>query len=41
MGNWDEAIQAAQQALRIKPDFQLASGNLKWATSQKQSTESR
>jgi len=33
---WDPAIQASQQALRLKPDFQLARNNLAWAMSQKQ-----
>lgn len=32
---WDAAIQADQQALRLKPDFQLARNNLAWATEQK------
>ena len=32
---WDEAINAAQQALRLKPDFQLARNNLAWSESQK------
>jgi tetratricopeptide (TPR) repeat protein len=32
---WDAAIQADQQALRLKPDFQLARNNLIWALEQK------
>jgi hypothetical protein len=35
MHRWDEAISAAQSALRLKPDFQLARNNLAWAISQK------
>jgi tetratricopeptide (TPR) repeat protein len=31
LGLWDEAIQNAQQALRIRPDFPLARKNLAWA----------
>jgi hypothetical protein len=35
MGRWDEAIEAAREALRLKPDFQLARNNLAWSESQK------
>jgi tetratricopeptide (TPR) repeat protein len=35
MGRWDEAIAAAQEAIRLKPDFQLARNNLAYASSQK------
>lgn len=30
MGQWDEAIKNEQQALRLKPDYQLAKNNLNW-----------
>ena len=32
---WDLAIEAAKQALKLRPDFQLAKNNLAWAESQK------
>ena len=35
LGKWDQAIAAAEAALRLKPDFQLARNNLAWAQSQK------
>jgi len=35
LGRWDEAIQAAREAVRLKPDFQLAKNNLAWSESQK------
>ena len=35
MGMWDEAIGAAQEALRLKPGYQLAQNNLNWSLSQK------
>jgi protein O-mannosyl-transferase len=35
LAQWDLAIQNDQQALRLKPDFQLAQNNLAWALSQK------
>jgi tetratricopeptide (TPR) repeat protein len=35
MGRWDEAIAAAQEALRLAPDFQLARNNLAYAIRQK------
>jgi tetratricopeptide (TPR) repeat protein len=31
MHRWDEGIQAAQQALVIKPDYSAAKKNLEWA----------
>jgi protein O-mannosyl-transferase len=38
LAQWDLAIQNDQQALRLKPDFQLAKNNLAWALSQKAKT---
>jgi len=35
MGDWDKAIAAAQQALRIRPDFVLARNNLANSPAQK------
>jgi tetratricopeptide (TPR) repeat protein len=35
MGRWDEAIRSATEALRLKPDFQLARNNLTWALQHK------
>ena len=35
MHHWDEAILAAQKAIALKPDFQLAKNNLAWSLSQK------
>jgi hypothetical protein len=35
MSMWDAAIEAARQALRIKPDFPLARNNLAWSLQQK------
>jgi tetratricopeptide (TPR) repeat protein len=35
IGKWDQAIAAAQKAVALKPDFQLAKNNLAWALSQK------
>jgi tetratricopeptide (TPR) repeat protein len=32
---WNDAISAAQEAVALKPDFQLAKNNLAWARSQK------
>lgn len=32
---WDEAVEASQRAIALKPDFQLAKNNLAWAESQK------
>jgi hypothetical protein len=34
--HWDEAIAAAQRAVALQPDFQLAKNNLAWAQSQKE-----
>ncbi len=34
MSHWADGIQAAEQAIRLKPDFQLAKNNLSWAQSQ-------
>ena len=31
---WDPAIEAAKQALKLRPDFQLAKNNLAWSESQ-------
>lgn len=36
LGMWNRAIQAAIQAVRIDPNFQVAKGNLQYALSQKQ-----
>ena len=35
LARWDDAIQAARQAISLKPDFQLAKNNLAWATTEK------
>jgi len=35
MGQWDEAIKNEQQALRIRPDYQLAKNNLNWYMQEK------
>jgi hypothetical protein len=35
MQMWDNAIDAARQALKIRPDFQLARNNLAWSEEQK------
>ena len=35
MQRWDEAIAAAQKAVAMQPDFQLAKNNLAWAKQQK------
>jgi tetratricopeptide (TPR) repeat protein len=32
MGRWDDAIRSANQALKLRPDFQLAKNNLAWAS---------
>ena len=32
---WDQAIAAAEKAIALKPDFQLAKNNLAWSLSQK------
>jgi hypothetical protein len=31
MHNWDGGILAAQEAVRLDPNFQLAKSNLAWA----------
>lgn len=36
MSHWDEGIKAAEEAIRLKPDFQLARNNLEWAQQEKQ-----
>ena len=41
MGMWDDGIRAAEEAVRLKPDFQLAKNNLAWAQSQKQGAGKR
>ncbi len=35
MQRWDEGIEAAQRALRLKPDYQAARKNLQWALEHK------
>jgi tetratricopeptide (TPR) repeat protein len=35
LGEWDEAIAAAQEAIRLRPDFQLARNNLAWSLRQR------
>jgi tetratricopeptide (TPR) repeat protein len=37
MGRWDEGIRAANEALRLNPNYVLARNNLQWALQQKQS----
>jgi hypothetical protein len=39
MRQWEPAVEAARQALRLQPGFQLAKNNLAWALSQKQMGE--
>ena len=36
MGLWDDGIQAAREATRLKPDFAIAKNNLLYAIAQKQ-----
>jgi protein O-mannosyl-transferase len=36
MKMWDEAARNAQEALRLRPDYQLARNNLAWALQEKQ-----
>jgi hypothetical protein len=36
MSQWDEGIAAAQEAIRLKPDFPLAKNNLAWGEREKQ-----
>lgn len=35
LGQWDEGIRNLHEALRIRPDFALAKGNLSWLTTEK------
>jgi len=35
MGQWDEAIKNEQEALRVRPDYQLARNNLNWYMQEK------
>ncbi len=35
---WDEAVAAAQKAIALRPDFQLARNNLAWSLAQQQAT---
>ena len=39
LSKWDDAIRAAGEAVRLKPDFQLAKNNLAWAMQQKHSQD--
>jgi len=39
MALWDQGIQAAREATRLKPDFEIAKNNLQYAIAQKQHTE--
>ena len=39
MSRWDEGISACQEAIRLKPDFQLARNNLAWAVDEKQKSD--
>ncbi len=41
MGQWDAAIQAARNAIALRPDFQLARNNLQWSLLQKAKRASR
>ena len=41
MRMWNEAIDAAAEAVRLHPDFQLARNNLAWAEEQRRLEESR
>jgi Flp pilus assembly protein TadD len=36
---WDEAIKAASEAIRLKPDYPLARKNLDWAVTHKQQAQ--
>jgi hypothetical protein len=38
---WDDAIQAASEAIRLKPDYPLARKNLDWAVTHKQAAKGR
>ena len=33
---WDDAIQTASEAIRLKPDYPIARKNLDWAVTHKQ-----
>jgi tetratricopeptide (TPR) repeat protein len=33
---WDDAIKAAREAIRLKPDYEMAKKNLDWAVAHKQ-----
>ena len=35
MSDWENAIAAGEEALRLRPDYQLAKNNLAWARSHK------
>jgi hypothetical protein len=35
MKKWDEGMRACEQALKLKPDYELAKNNLAWAKSEK------
>jgi tetratricopeptide (TPR) repeat protein len=37
MGQWDQAIASEREAIRIRPDYQLAKNNLAWYTQEKAS----
>lgn len=41
LGKWDDGVQAAQAALRIKPNFELAKNNLAWAEDGKRKAQGR
>ncbi len=41
LGHWDAAIAAADTAIRLQPDLQLAKNNRAWALRQKQKTSAR
>jgi Flp pilus assembly protein TadD len=40
LGKWDEGIQYLDEALRLKPDFALAKGNLSWLRGEKAKADS-
>jgi tetratricopeptide (TPR) repeat protein len=40
MSRWDEGIKAAEEALRLKPDYPLARNNLAWARAQQEKQKS-
>ena len=39
MHQWDQAIEAAQAALKLKPDYTLAKNNLEYSLAQKKLAE--